>query len=305
MSRINVTVYTDCIDKFNNGELLTKGNCELILNHLYDAFMSRFNTAANIEDVVLYTDEDKLLWTILIENAVKTVEKYGRPFSVDEAKSFYGWHFCVIHDAKLAGMESTSSSNLVNKFCQENQQITDSICFHCFAAALMNARGSMKKPYTINFLLLNFQVLPICILPMINRQYERIESFGDVASVIQATNYINLTQAHEINRNCRFGVWSKNAYMYFVVFDRQGKPNNVSFGVSSLFINHENWIPKKYIHYVDFLFTVFDSVQAAAEKGLSINCGARHCLSCLRCYNARDNKPENGYIHVIELLKNI
>ena len=44
---------------------------------------------------------------------------------------------------------------------------------------------------------------------------------------------------------------------------------------------------------------LFGSKESKEEKearkdGYSINCGARHCLSCLRCYKAKETKKETS-----------
>lgn len=275
--------------KFEAGKILSKNDCSVIIGAIYDAFIE--SNAGTVR-----TD----LFDMLISNAQKVVEKNGRPFSDNECKEYYGLSFCNNHNAKMAGMESVSTNNKINKRCERNKKCVGSICEHCFADRQIDMFTSMEKPLTINYLLLNYRVLPVEILPIINRQFARFESFGDSATAIQSINYCNICTAHEINKNCSFGGWTKNPDIWRAAFIMRGKPENLSFGVSSLFLNKVQEIPPKYAPFVDFVFTVFETEEDAHSAGFNINCGARHCLSCLRCYNAR---KVDGLVYVIELKK--
>lgn len=275
--------------KFNSGKILSKNDCSVVISAIYTDF-----TESHGETV--RTD----LLDILITNAQKVVEKNGRPLSDNEAKEFYGLSFCSNHTAKMAGMESVSTNNKINKRCARNKKCNGSICQFCFADRQIDTFTSMNKPLTINYLLLNYRVLPVEILPIVNRLYARIESFGDVETAIQAINYCNICTAHEVNKMCNFGAWSKNPDIWRAAFVMRGKPENLSFGVSSLFMGKIQKIPPKYAPFVDFVFTVFETEEDARRAGYEINCGARHCLSCLRCYNAR---KADGLVYVIELKK--
>ena len=292
MSNKTVKTLENTIAKYNAGKLLSRSDCKIIIDNIYDTFIVDLQTVK--------TD----LFDILIKNAENVVKKQSRPFSDNEAKEYYGLSACNNHTAKMAGMESYSTNNKINKRCAKNKCIPGSICENCFADAQIDMFKSMNKPLTINYLLLNYKVLPVSILPIINRQYCRIESFGDVASGIQAINYLNIMTAHDINKNCNFAAWTKNPDLWFIAFDMIGKPDNLSFGISSLFKNKVARVPAKIAAYVDFIFTVYKSEKDAEKDGYKINCGARHCLSCLRCYKSRTTKIKTGEtVKVIELLK--
>lgn len=292
MTNNTVKTMENVMEKYNVGKLLSKNDCKIIIDEIYNTFVLDFQTIKTE-----YFD-------ILIDNAEKVVKKQDRPFSDNEVKEYYGLSFCNNHTAKMAGMESISTNNKINKRCAKNKCIKGSICENCFADAQIDMFKSMNKPLTINYLLLNYRVLPVSILPIINRQFCRIESFGDVASGIQAINYCNIMTAHNINKNVQFAAWTKNPDLWFIAFDMIGKPENLSFGISSLFKDKVSKVPAKIAVYVDFIFTVFETVQNAKNAGYNINCGARHCLSCLRCYNAHKTKTETGEtVLVIELKK--
>ena len=76
------------------------------------------------------------------------------------------------------------------------------------------------------------------------------------------------------------------------------KPNNFRLVYSSYYINKQSEIPEKFSYLVDAVFTVYTQ-EYAELNNITINCGARACLSCLRCYRGFD-----GRVKVInELLK--
>jgi hypothetical protein len=64
------------------------------------------------------------------------------------------------------------------------------------------------------------------------------------------------------------------------------KPDNMTILYSSIRVNEcESDILNKY-DFIDKVFTVYDPETA---KGIAINCGARDCRKCARCY-ARDTE---------------
>ena len=281
----------EVLGKYESGKTLSKKDCAVIINAIYDEFKA---TRTKRTDFVM----------ILIRNAETIVEKQGRPFSDNELHDYTGIAFCNNHTAKMAGMESLSTNNKLNKRCEHNKHCKGSICEHCFADKQIDTFTSMDKGLTLNYIILNFTILPLSILPIINRQFFRIESFGDVETVFQAINYCNLMTAQTLNNFVQFGAWSKNPDIWYSAFQKVGKPANLSFGVSSLYMNKVTAVSAKYRDYIDFVFTVFETEADALAAGYEVNCGARHCLSCLRCYRAHAVKMETGKIvQCIELKK--
>lgn len=95
-------------------------------------------------------------------------------------------------------------------------------------------------------------------------------------NVTQARNYIRLAKAHP---DVVFGAWSKNQPVWLDAFREEGKPDNLSFVVSSLMLNKETGILPELLPYTDHRFTVYTK-----DHSTDINCGARCCLTCQRCY---------------------
>ena len=216
---------------------------------------------------------------------------------------------------KMLGIPSTSTSVLKNPICQERRKVAGSICEKCFAANVLTRYSDCEKNAASNFELLNSCVLPFELLPKFgNVCIARIESFGDVASVIQAINYANMAYNNPL---VTFGWWTKNVEIVARAFDIVGKPDNVIFIQSSRFVNKPE---EKRSEYVDKVFTVYDdeylknvaeiadtyniilskyagklskskeckAAIAALFEYKFINCGGRDCVSCRSCYSHND-----------------
>ena len=180
---------------------------------------------------------------------------------------------------KMAGVPSISTSVLYNPICESRRKCGDSICAHCFAAATLNQYKAAGAHAKENFELLTSRILEKSELPIFgNVRFVRIESFGDVANETQAVNYANIALN---NPGVIFGWWTKNVKIVAAAFDSiGGKPSNVILIESSEKVNVEK-APSS--EYVDKVFTVYDK-KYIRENGVEINCGARSCVACQRCY---------------------
>ena len=192
---------------------------------------------------------------------------------------------------KMSGIPSISTSCLVNPICLARMKNGDSVCSKCFAETTLKRYTACGEATESNFHLLNHSVLGDSLIPMFgNVSIARIESFGDVASETQAHNYWKIITANPL---VRFAWFSKNMKIIEPVFNRYGKPHNVVMIESSPRLNEEikpsSWI-------VDKVFTVFTADYVKAHN-IEINCGARCCATCRRCYRFDTEKS------VKELLK--
>lgn len=201
-------------------------------------------------------------------------------------------HVTLKHTGKMEGMTSISTSCACNARCKRNAEIKGSICEKCYSFRMMKFRAGMAAAFERNYNLLTSSILPAEDLPVINAKYCRIESFGDIANWIQAANYLNIIRK---NPDVKFAWWTKNPDLIKEALfkTRTTKPDNVQIVLSSLFVNKKR--VTRY-NFIDKVFTVYDK-QTAEEKHIDINCGARHCMSCLKCYE------KNMFIEINELLK--
>lgn len=212
--------------------------------------------------------------------------------TIKEFKEKYGVHITTGHTGKMEGIYSLSTSVLLNPICRKRAENPNSICSKCFAEKIANARKELRGCLAKNTEILTTQVIPTKEWPILNQAIFRLESFGDLNNGTQFQNYINFA-----NRNPRttFALWTKNPSIIDAVFKTgEEKPQNMIIIVSSPLVN----VPAspRYV-WVDKVFTVYDK-KYAEERGIEINCGARDCLGCQRCYTKR---REVEYIS--ELLK--
>jgi len=188
---------------------------------------------------------------------------------------------------KMDGIPSISTSCLENIFCKNRRLDGNSICARCFAAATLAKRENVSENVEINYHLLTSEVLPVDLLPKFHKGVEiaRIESFGDVENEIQAINYINIIKN---NPHVIFGWWTKNVSIVHKALEKVGKPENVVLIQSACFINRPEIIKSIYFNKV---FTVYDPAYIKAHN-ITINCGARDCNSCRRCYDTANTEKE-------------
>jgi len=140
--------------------------------------------------------------------------------------------------------------------------------------------------------ILRAEIIPAEKWPTTTGVIFRLESFGDLGNWIQAANYLNFARK---NPQTRFSLYTKNPrFIAEAIAKGYEKPENLIIVFSSLFLNSRAKAPYPFI---DKVFTVYESEDKAPD---GINCGARNCFACQRCYRA--SKP--GEVEQIaELLK--
>lgn len=186
---------------------------------------------------------------------------------------------------KLTGYYSVSTSVKRNIFCQARCKHDEMICHDCYAVTNLERYDALSQNLDINFDIMNRFLISetawatLCI-PTTNGD-ARIESHGDVNSVTCARNYIRIIRTH---KHLNFGVWTKNWNIWYSAFQLEnGKPDNMTFIVSSAKLNTVMDLPEKIRPYVDHVFTVYDDEYITANN-VTINCGARDCAGCRKCY---------------------
>lgn len=209
---------------------------------------------------------------------------------MQNAKEISGLHFTMEHTGKMRGMYSISTSCKLNQRCARNAEVKGSICEKCYAQRMASMYKNMEAPLANNFKILTKEIVPMEKLPFINACYFRIESFGDLSTVIQARNYIRLIKK---NPHVFFGWWTKNPDLLKKAIEIEGKPENVKIIRSSMFVNKPQ---KPGYDFVDAVFTVYDEDTIKAKE-ININCGARSCLTCGKCYR------KGGDVYINEKLK--
>ena len=194
----------------------------------------------------------------------------------------------TIHDedGKLADIKSASTSCKLNLICRYRAELKGSVCTFCYAQNELRYKAGLRKWLEWNYAVLNLGVLDKDDLPTIFDDIFRIESFGDVATVFCAINYINMIRK---NKGTWFSVWTKNPSIWNAAMKIKGTPRNATFLVSSPFVNVRlNLEAVKAVYpWVDKTFTVYDNGTESNCAGL----GCRH--QCGRCYGKKSKKSES------------
>ena len=216
----------------------------------------------------------------------------ARYMSINAFARKYGVSFTVNHTGKMEGMISLSTSPIRNTYCQKRSKCENTICHHCYALNMALMFGSLADRLSKNYDVLTKTLIPVEEWPVLNARYVRLESFGDLQTVTQFKNYVNLCKR---NPASSFALWTKNyAIVRKAVESGTEKPKNLIVIVSSPLVNVESDLSAYPL--ADKTFTVY-ATSYAREHGVAINCGGRACLTCGRCYRKRGNAE------VRELLK--
>lgn len=197
---------------------------------------------------------------------------------------------------KLTGFASLSTSPLCNAHCIERMKSDVAVCKHCFSVRMQKRYKNLREKLERNTELLTKTELAPEDIPFINMAFFRFESFGDLNNTLQVKNYFLIA---EQNKHCTFALWTKNPWIIADAMEELGisKPDNLIIILSSVILNvavDADMVAKKY-PFIDKVFTVYDKAHA---ENVTINCGARSCAECQRCYHKSE-----GIEFVNELLK--
>ena len=187
------------------------------------------------------------------------------------------------HSGKLTGIQSINTNSLSNPYCVERSKNPKSICSRCYSNTLLKLREGLKNHLEHNSELLSRESIPYNDLPIINALYFRFQSFGDL---INMTHLDNLVRIANKNPKVIFALWTKRTdlikeYRYNIdPFLGLEFPNNMIMIYSNPMLDKPmREVPNGF----DKVFQVF-SKHAVNAMGVYINCGARSCLTCLKCY---------------------
>lgn len=205
------------------------------------------------------------------------------------SKKYNGLHFTTSHTGKMQGMFSLSTSCMHNKYCREYAKDPNKVCSKCFSMNMHKMYGEkFESALKNNTDVLTSSILAKDTLPIINALYFRFEAFGDIQNDIQVINYFNICKK---NKKTTFALWTKNPFIIKQVIDNgYKKPNNLIIILSSHFLNVACELNK--FSFVDKIFTVYDK-QTIEKENITINCGAKSCINCLKCYRKNGDKVIN------------
>lgn len=214
--------------------------------------------------------------------------KLGRVTLVKDFKKESHVGITTNHSGKMSGMASLSTSPYYNRICEMRAKIAGSICSKCYSRKMNKMYTSLDLMLIENSKVLYHEIISIEDLPFLNYAFFRLEAFGDLGSEIQVLNYFNLC---EKNSHVNFALWTKNPLFIRKAMETYGikKPSNLNIIYSSPFIDQSVNLKafQAVFPFIGKVFTVYSKETVNAGK-ITINCGAEHCLSCLKCYTKND-----------------
>ena len=202
----------------------------------------------------------------------------------------------TVHGGKMQGIRSISTSCKENSRCAKNKACKGSICEKCYSDTLQNIRATLREACLNNGRVLRSVLFDKKDLPILNECWFRIESWGDVdegeGGLRQSRNYLRLAKR---NPQTTFAWWTKNPDVVDEALKIEGRPRNIVFIVSSLFVNVIRDVSM--FEWVDGVFTVFTKEYLEQHPEVKINCGKKPCLNCLRCYKRRKRNQKLFYTY--------
>lgn len=213
------------------------------------------------------------------------------------------------------GTHSLDNSGCRARMTCGNPEFT---CTHCYTQDALFKLRTMYPAFHHNFILLQNDLSDIAIantVAMIRLTWEsfsieateaglkiqklvRINSHGEVSNIQECKNYIAIANACP---EFTFGVWTHTPAVWVEAFKLYGKPANMVFGISSLYINKVDAVPAWAAEYTDFTFTVNDSAEYDAVKSSGCTtCNHAGCNS--GCHSACYHK-HGAPVAIVECLK--
>lgn len=200
--------------------------------------------------------------------------------TIDNAEELTGVHYTLKHCGKMSGMQSLSTSCLCNKNCLNRVENSNLVCSHCYAQRQMKMYKNLEKCLKKNTEILTANLLTDEEIPLINAAFFRFESFGDLNNEVQIVNYFRICKR---NKHVKFALWTKNPWIIAEAINNgESKPRNLQIVYSSPYLNKCDNKLNKY-PFIDKIFTVYTKEYIKANN-IKINCGAKSCLSCHKCY---------------------
>lgn len=127
--------------------------------------------------------------------------------TIKEFRAKYGVKICTDHTGKMTGIDSLSTSVLLNPICQKRAQDKTSVCSKCYAGRMAKMYKGLEKVLAGNTEVLTEKVIPVEEWPLLNARIFRLEAFGDLQNVTQVRNYFNFARR---NPETTFALWTKN-----------------------------------------------------------------------------------------------
>jgi len=177
---------------------------------------------------------------------------------------------------KMELIRSANTSPVDNDFCLKMSE-SKAICSSCYSMrSLKSYRKTCRPSWYRNGVLLTMHEYPVEAMPVVMDRVFRIHSHGEI---ISPRHYRNIIRLACRNPETIFAFWSKRKD----IVQRAGVeniPSNVIMIYSNPSVDRVSRIIPKGFSKV---FNVVSKEHAKRNK-IAVNCGARKCFECQRCY---------------------
>ena len=231
----------------------------------------------------------------------KLTRKGAMKKAAEEFRAKTGISFTLEMTGKMEGMIALSSSPNGNERCKKRAECGNEncICTKCYSIASMKWKRNLDKMTEENGKILSEKVIPVeawlAIDPLVY-PWLRGEAHGDLRNAIHAINMNNLAIR---NPQVPMALWTKNGdYIRTATEMGHVKADNLTVLGSSPQLNTEIDLDKHPEYDKSFTVYTYEYIVEHKLTPLFFNCGARHCLSCGKCYH-----KNNGIRQIHEILK--
>lgn len=231
----------------------------------------------------------------------KLTRKGAMKKAATEFRERTGVAFTLKMTGKMEGMIALSTSPNGNERCKARAECGNEncVCTKCYSIASMKYKRNLDKMTEENGKRLSEKVIPVdewLVIDPLVYPLGREEAHGDLRNAI---HYINMNNLSIRNPKIPMALWTKNGdYIRTATDMGHVKADNLTVLGSSPQLNTEIDLDE-HPEY-DKVFTVYTYKYIKEHKltPLFFNCGARHCLSCGKCYH-----KDNGIRYIHEILK--
>lgn len=201
---------------------------------------------------------------------------------------------------KIEGLFSLDVACSNCAFCQKMQEAGKSdpaiICGYCYTNSMFAAPRAAHE--ITGLILSNMALTPVEAAAVAIPGYMfRFDSDGEIINATHAANILQLVRTHPLTK---FAIWTKRPGLLNPFILQDGKPDNLTIGISSVEINKPQENP---FIWCDFVFTVYtpEGMKKALARG-ERECNGKKCRDCgFSCYMT--GRTASGPVYVAEALR--
>jgi len=183
---------------------------------------------------------------------------------------------------KMKGIPAINTNPLSNSFCKKmsSSKAQGIICKDCYSCAMLKAyRKNCVPAFERNTQMLKVQMAEEKLPVFKKNDIVRLHAHGELINQAHMKNFMRTA---EKNPKITFSLYTKRSDIVNKVLDKSEKPNNMIIVYSNPLVDKPiTTVPKNF----NKVFNV-----CRDEHMDKINCGARDCNTCRKCYKMNEAK---------------